>query len=242
MALAGAVLLVGSAAAPIRAQVTVNPGALSALRHEPARQHHPPVRHAPPRRVIHHPPRRPEPPRRTERPPVHHAPEPVKPEVKAPPPAQPPAVPAAPPNPAVIPPPAVAVPTAPPPPLPPIPVVAGAPGAATPIKGGLQVTFGAGTSTLNPASVAALQQLAARVKARPGTPLDLTATAAGTPDDPSTARRLSLERGLAVRAVLLNAGLASTQIYVRAMGTSGPPGPPDRVDVVAENPLPASGK
>lgn len=241
MALAGILLLAGSALAPLRAQVTVDPGALSALRHEPVR-HHPPVRH-PPRRATHHPPaRRPAPPRRVERPVLRRAPEPRKPEVKAPPPAPLPSVPAAPPNPAVIPPPAIAVPTAPPPPLPPIAVAAGAPGAATPIKGGLRVTFGAGTSTLNPASVAALQRLAAQVKAKPGIPLDLTATAAGSPDDPSTARRLSLERGLAVRAVLLNAGLASSQIYVRAMGRSGPPGPADRVDVVAETALPPSGK
>ena len=62
----------------------------------------------------------------------------------------------------------------------------------------------------------------------------MVATAAGSADDPSTPRRLSLSRALAARAVLITEGIASTRIYVRALGASGPPdGPPDRVDVSA---------
>ena len=233
--LAGTFLLTGGV--PALAQVTVNPGALSGLHHDTTRRHRPARQGPAPQRAVHFiPPLPPSQQHRAE----PQAQEPVKPAIAAP--GQPPAVPPAPPNPAAIPPPAVVVPTAPAPPPPPIPVSADAPGTVTPVKGGLQVTFGAGSSTLNPQSVAGLRQFAERVKAKPGTALDLTATAAGTPDDPSTARRLSLERGLAVRAVLLNAGLVSSQIYVRAMGASGPPGPADRVRVVTETPPSPSGK
>jgi hypothetical protein len=62
------------------------------------------------------------------------------------------------------------------------------------------------------------------------------AYAAGTPEDPSTARRLSLARALAVRSALIADGVSSTRIYVRALGAQ--PGgalagdaPADRVDL-----------
>ena len=61
------------------------------------------------------------------------------------------------------------------------------------------------------------------------------AYAAGSAEDPSTPRRLSLARALAARAVLLHEGVASTRIYVRALGASGSGAaglPPDRVEVM----------
>lgn len=54
------------------------------------------------------------------------------------------------------------------------------------------------------------------------------ATAPGVASDPSVARRLSLNRGLAVREVLRRAGVASDHIIVQALGD--PPGvAPDHV-------------
>ena len=48
------------------------------------------------------------------------------------------------------------------------------------------------------------------------------AFAAGVPDDPSTPRRLSLSRALAVRGILLGQGIASTAVLVRSQGASMP--------------------
>jgi outer membrane protein OmpA-like peptidoglycan-associated protein len=143
-----------------------------------------------------------------------------------------PQIPTTPPRVAAIPPPAVLVPTRPAPPPPPIPVVADAPGVASPIADGTRVTFGPDRSDLNPATVNALRGVAQEAKANPTVPVNVAAYAAGTPEDPSAPRRMSLSRALAARAVLINEGLASTRIYVRALGTNDPSGgPSDRVDV-----------
>jgi outer membrane protein OmpA-like peptidoglycan-associated protein len=208
---AAALLLgIGGLSAPVHAQVAVNPGALNQLRSHPAPHRTPAHRPAAQHRAAE--------PSAT---PSHPAPS--HPAQSAPAAAAAPRVPAAPPNAAAIPPPAVTVPIAPTPPPPPIPVADDAPGAAQPVEGGLRITFGKDRSDLNPATVAAIQQVAAQAKARPG-PLDLTAFAAGSPDDPSTPRRLSLARALAVRAILLREGIPSPRIYVRAEGTGATPG------------------
>ena len=69
----------------------------------------------------------------------------------------------------------------------------------------------------------------------------MNAWSAGTPDDPSTPRRLSLARALAVRAVLISEGVASPRIYVRALGADGGD-PPDRAEITrAAAPAPAPG-
>ena len=151
-------------------------------------------------------------------------------------------VPFAPPPPPVVPPP-IAVPARPPLPAPPVSVAADAPGTASPIEGGWRITFGADRAELNPATAQALRDLARQLP--PGASVIVTAFAAGTPQDPSTARRLSLARALAARAVLIADGIASPRIIVRSMGASQPAmsaGPPDRVDLtiqVATSPVPA---
>lgn len=54
----------------------------------------------------------------------------------------------------------------------------------------------------------------------------------GTPGDKSSdARRLSLKRALAVRQLLIDDGVPSARIDVRAMGGVDDKGPVDRVDV-----------
>ena len=54
----------------------------------------------------------------------------------------------------------------------------------------------------------------------------------GTPGDKSSdARRLSLKRALAVRQLLIDDGVPSSRIDVRALGGIDDRGAPDRVDV-----------
>jgi outer membrane protein OmpA-like peptidoglycan-associated protein len=135
-------------------------------------------------------------------------------------------------NPVLAPPPFVMPAHAPPPP-PPVPFRADAPGAATAMPGGTRIGFGAGVSDLNSATIAAIQAIATRAIAAPAMVISITAWAPGTADDPSTPRRLSLERALAVRAVLIKAGLASDRIRTVAKGMSDSGnGPFDRADVL----------
>ena len=237
-----ACLLLLAALSPAAAQTTVNPGALERL--APSRQ--PEATTTPPARPAARPPTRPAPARPATPPPP-----------AAPPPPPPPVVPIAPPPPPDIPPP-IAVPTRPVPPPIPATISAEAAGTASPIDGGLRLTFGANSADLNPATSAALRELAHH--AAPNATFSVSAYAAGQPDDPSTPRRLSLARALAVRSVLIGEGIASLRIYPRALGAgngpttlgagsvptalgagSGPtaPGandPPDRADIVVSSP------
>lgn len=59
----------------------------------------------------------------------------------------------------------------------------------------------------------------------------MLAYAPGKPDDPSTARRISLSRAMAVRSALVADGVPSARIFVRALGEQYGDGPPDRVDL-----------
>jgi hypothetical protein len=63
---------------------------------------------------------------------------------------------------------------------------------------------------------------------------NVIAYAAGAADDASAARRMSLARGLSVRAALIADGVPSLRIYVRALGSSSADGPPDRVDLTVQ--------
>jgi outer membrane protein OmpA-like peptidoglycan-associated protein len=141
-------------------------------------------------------------------------------------------MPLAPPAPPVIPPP-LAVPARPAPVPAPIEIAADAPGTASRTEEGWRITFGPGSSVLNPATAQALRDLARGLPAQAS--VTVAAYAPGTPEDPSTARRLSLARALAVRGMLIAEGIASPRILVRALGASAPisAGPPDRADLVA---------
>ncbi|MBI1777249.1 MAG: OmpA family protein [Proteobacteria bacterium] len=78
-----------------------------------------------------------------------------------------------------------------------------------------------------------LKQLAERLKSNESLRLQLLAFASGTPETASQARRLSLSRALAVRSYLIEQGVRSTRIDVRALGSRTAEGSsPDRVDLV----------
>jgi outer membrane protein OmpA-like peptidoglycan-associated protein len=201
---------------PALAQVSTNDSALDALGPaKPAAAQKAPA--APVKRAIRHP--------------VHA----VRPAQRLP--AVP--IPAAPPANPVIPPPPFIMPAHKPLPPPPVPVKADAAGTATAIGGATRITFGPATADLNPATVAALQKIAAEAHADPNMQIDVTAWAPGTPEDPSTPRRLSLDRALAARAVLINAGIVSDRIHAIAKGFNDiGTAPPDRVDVAEILPPP----
>jgi outer membrane protein OmpA-like peptidoglycan-associated protein len=217
------------ATASAMAQVTVDQRALDQLSPaQPGSPPPPPLDHAKPRAASH--PSAPTP--------KHPAPQGAHPatEGKTTAPAKPtappaPTVPTAPPPAPVLPPP-IAVPARPIAPPPPLAVMPDAPGEVERSAAGLRVTFGGGRADLNAATASAVRDLAH--SAAEGSSFNVTAYAAGTPDDPSSTRRLSLSRALAVRGILIAEGIPSVRIYVKALGAASPSiaeGPADRVDV-----------
>ena len=81
--------------------------------------------------------------------------------------------------------------------------------ARLPLPPPVRLVFEDGKTDLTPADEAAIQDLARAIPAPAADSVNVLAYAAGKPDDPSTARRLSLSRGLAVRSVLLASGVPS---------------------------------
>jgi len=174
-------------------------------------------------------------------------PKPIPPGAQPPAPGGPSAPPApvvglAPPPAAVIPPPAPDnVPMAPTPP-PTISATAGTTLAALPPKEGqgVRLDFAPSDADLTPQTADAVKALVAASPKGDLTTYNVVAYATGVPEDPSTARRLSLSRALQVRSALMAYGVPSTHIYVRAMGAPGGAqsgtqkgeGPADRVDVL----------
>lgn len=168
--------------------------------------------------------------------------------VKAPEPAPAPVPPVpAPPAPiAVQPPVPLPVVVAPPPaPVAPPPVVVQAPAApqqlaavAPPVTGSirkgdnLSVLFAMESEHLPDSSRGDLEKLAQKMERDEGLTLQLLAYAAGDEANASKARRLSLTRALKVRTYLMELGVRSTRIEVRALGNKIEGGPADRVDVV----------
>jgi len=144
--------------------------------------------------------------------------------VSAPPPPPPPVV-AAPPAPPPAPAPAEAAPA-------PAPQVAAAPPAARAADGPLaRLAFNTGSAEINDAGKSALGPVIAELQRDPTARLQLQAFASGGDDQGGQARRLSLSRALAVRGQLIEQGIASTRMDVRALGRTTD-GPPDRVDIV----------
>ncbi len=80
----------------------------------------------------------------------------------------------------------------------------------------------------------ALAHLASRMTEDATLEVQLLAYAAGDEENASKARRLSLSRALAVRSFLIDQGVRSTRIEVRALGNKVPDGSPDRVDIIGQ--------
>jgi outer membrane protein OmpA-like peptidoglycan-associated protein len=104
-----------------------------------------------------------------------------------------------------------------------------------PGKQALQVVFGESASKLPNAAKPNLKTLADRLTKQPNLRLQLLAYAGGSSLPSSKARRLSLSRALAVRSFLIENGVRSTRIDVRALGNKTTEEPLHRVDMnVAE--------
>ena len=93
------------------------------------------------------------------------------------------------------------------------------------------VAFAAEDSKLPDASRNALTAVAKQLKDNEGLRLQLLAYAGGKDLSPSKARRLSLSRALSVRSFLIENGIRSTRIDVRALGDKTTDEPLNRVDV-----------
>ena len=140
----------------------------------------------------------------------------------------------------------------PPPPAPPAPPVAApatppATGAAAAsaaltsrpaptgaLKPGQQFRLGfdSGSAAISGGTETQLDGVAKSMKQDGNLRLQLLAYAGGGAQTPSQARRLSLSRALAVRSKLIEKGIRSTRIDVRALGNKSEGGPPDRVDII----------
>jgi len=95
----------------------------------------------------------------------------------------------------------------------------------------LRLPFAAGQTALDKDGLTALQDLLHTAYANGAPTFTIVAYAAGSADDPSSARRVSLARALATRDALMTEGVPSRRITVRALGSQAGDGPPDRVDV-----------
>ncbi len=99
----------------------------------------------------------------------------------------------------------------------------------------MTVLFNGDDTTIKDSDEAALRSIAARINAEERTRLQLRAYASAQDTSASAARRLSLSRALAVRSFLIESGVNSTRIDVRALGAKSESGPADRVDLVVMN-------
>jgi outer membrane protein OmpA-like peptidoglycan-associated protein len=91
--------------------------------------------------------------------------------------------------------------------------------------------------TMDPAdgSREALVRLAEQLVAAPTRRIEIQAYSAGAgreTENSNEARRMSLDRALAVRSGLVQRGVQSNRVTVRSLGNVGGEGPPDRVDIV----------
>ena len=112
--------------------------------------------------------------------------------------------------------------------------VAALPSARAPAPSGVltRLVFPAGKADVDGPLAEQLDTVARTMRTRDERLLLQAYAAAGTSGSASGSRRLSLARALEVRSYLIRKGLKSTRIDVRALGTSDPSGPADRVDVL----------
>ncbi len=95
----------------------------------------------------------------------------------------------------------------------------------------LRLPFQAAQADLGGDGAATIKGLVDSAPAAEPISYTVLAYAGATPGDPSAARRLSLSRAMAVRTALMNNGVASTRIFVRALGSQAGDAGADRVDI-----------
>ncbi|NQU59200.1 MAG: OmpA family protein [Rhodospirillales bacterium] len=95
----------------------------------------------------------------------------------------------------------------------------------------LRVTFGGDQTKLPAAAKNDLLALAEKMKGQGNMRLQLMAYAGGPSLSSSLARRMSLSRALSIRSFLIESGVRSTRIDVRALGNKTTEEPVNRVDL-----------
>jgi outer membrane protein OmpA-like peptidoglycan-associated protein len=98
--------------------------------------------------------------------------------------------------------------------------------------GNVSIGFAIDGAALADDGKGALVGVAKRAEADTSMQIQVLAYASG--EDASKARRLSLSRALAVRSFLIDQGVHSSRIEVRALGNKVPDGSPDRVDLLEQ--------
>ena len=99
----------------------------------------------------------------------------------------------------------------------------------------MRLVFTAGNAKLTNKTAGQLNAVAKRMKSNSKLRLQLMAYAGGATVSASQSRRLSLSRALAVRSYLIEKGVRSTGIDVRALGNKYEGGPSDRVDIIVND-------
>jgi outer membrane protein OmpA-like peptidoglycan-associated protein len=102
------------------------------------------------------------------------------------------------------------------------------------VEGQVSVTFAEGSSELSSEAAAALDKLAEELRQDASLRIQLLAYAQATDDNTSRARRTSLSRALEVRSYLIEKGVPSTRMDVRALGSNVEGEPADRVDIIPQ--------
>ena len=106
------------------------------------------------------------------------------------------------------------------------------PATAVPATRPMTVLFSLGSAALNAEALERIDAVREKMEADQFLRLQLAAYATSTDDNPSRARRLSLSRALAIRSYLVEKGVKSTRMDVRALGNKFEKAPGDRVDLV----------
>lgn len=105
-------------------------------------------------------------------------------------------------------------------------------GAAIAAGNMVRLGFDSGKAKLPGPAIKQLDAVIAKLTKQTSLRLQLLAYADGASTSGSQARRLSLSRALAVRSYLIEKGIRSTRIDVRALGNQVKGSPADRVDVI----------
>lgn len=100
--------------------------------------------------------------------------------------------------------------------------------------GPVSITFGVKETELPNSAAAALTPIAEQMTSDTELRVQLLAYASSADGSPSSVRRKSLSRALSVREFLMDQGVQSTRIEVRALGDQTEGGAADRVDAVVE--------
>lgn len=98
----------------------------------------------------------------------------------------------------------------------------------------LRILFAGADAIVGPQGTALIMGLSQRLNRDESLRLQIRAYAGGTPEAATQARRLSLDRALAVRSMLIDQGVRGTRIDIRALGNSAPEEPRDRVDILIQ--------